>query len=203
MKPFPKRNLVWVAFLIVLLAILIFSKNYFASNNESSTKEFNESTENIDSNIPADWKQYSNTNLGFSLQLPTSFGEIRDLTDEYNCLILFKESNNNFFEVRLFPDRDLDIGIKYGYLGAEIINNNINLGGVRGFEAISSTGYGDAGEQGSPYVTLFARHNGAIYNLTFYGDAELSPQEQQIFSSFEFQTKDPQSTCPYFKQQNS
>lgn len=137
------------------------------------------------------WKTYTNTSLGFFVQYPVSFAPTVELNDQYNRLTAFGASKTDTrFEVRLYKDTDPDMGVKYGFLGAEIASTKVKLGDIIGFQAVSATGYGDAGAQGNPYVEFAARHNGNVYHLIFYGDAIVSVEENKILSTFKFTTQD-------------
>ncbi len=138
-------------------------------------------------NVTAGWKTYTNVGLGFSLQYPDKFKPTLEENDNYNRIAVFGTSSDSYyFEVRLYKDTDPDIGVKYGFLDAEVISNTTKLGGIPGYNAMSTTGYGDAGGQGYPYVEFAARNNGSVYHLIFYGDASVSQEEYQILSTFKF-----------------
>ena len=129
---------------------------------------------------------YNNTKLGFSIQYPPSAKPSLELNDGTNRLTKFGKSTSNYFEVRIEKDENSDIGMGYGYLEASITSQNIKLGGIMGYEAISETGYGDAGGQSSPYVEFGARYNGDVYHLIFFGQPSVSKQDMEILSSFKF-----------------
>lgn len=132
--------------------------------------------------VTAGWETYSNASLGFSIKYPSNVRPTSESDDEYNRLTSFGSS----FEVRLEDDSFPDIGVIYGFLGSEVVSQEIKLGGITGYSAISETGYGDAGAQGRPYIEFGARHNGEVYHLIFYGDAILSAEESQVLSTFKF-----------------
>ena len=135
--------------------------------------------------VTAGWKTYTNANLGFSIEYPESIMPTLELNDQYNRLTTFGASEaNTTFEVRLQKDTDPKIGVAYGFLGSTVMSKNVPFGGVVGYEAVSATGYGDAGVQGLPYVEFGARKNGDVYHVIFYGDATMSEQENQILSTF-------------------
>jgi len=135
----------------------------------------------------ADWKTYTNVSLGFSVQYPLNLVPTLELNDQYNRLTSFGSSKTNTtFEVRLQKDTDSDLGIRYGFLGAKVISSNIKLGGIVGFQAVSTTGYCDGPGCGKPYVVFATRYGGDVYHLIFYGNTTVSTEENQILSTFKF-----------------
>lgn len=136
----------------------------------------------------ADWKIYTNKDLGFSIEYPNEIKPNTELNDRYNRLTGFGKLQDIYFDVRLIKDDNPDIGVKYGFLEAEIVSKDIKLGGVNGYKAVSKNGYGDveSPSKDSPYVEFAARHNGDVYHLIFWGNANVSAEEQQILSTFKF-----------------
>jgi hypothetical protein len=151
-------------------------------------KEAVKPIENIQADVAilSGWKVYTNTALGFSIKYPNGYEPGTELNDQYNRLTVFGEAREKYFEVRLEKDENPSADITYGFLGAEIVSNDIKLDGINGYKSVSTTGYGDAGHQGKPYVSFEARHNGDIYFITFIGDAIVSAEEQTILSTFKF-----------------
>ncbi|HMQ02195.1 MAG TPA: hypothetical protein PKD79_03995, partial [Candidatus Doudnabacteria bacterium] len=127
---------------------------------------------------------YTNSSLGFSIKYPSNATPSLELNDEHNRMTAFGQISGRYFEVRLHDDTDPDMGVKYGFLGAEITSTNTTVAGIRGFRAVSEAGYGDAGVQGSPYVNFGVRKNNLVYHVLFYGDANISAEEQAILQTF-------------------
>lgn len=142
-----------------------------------------------------DWKTYTNTGLGFSIEHPTDNVVQREFNDQYNRLVIFGTSNNDreFFEVRILKHENTG-GRLEGLWGAEIVSREEKMGGLVSVKSISKTGYGDAGGQGLPYVAYSTLKDGNVWNLAFYGDAMMSAQELQILSTFKFTS--PTSAVP-------
>ncbi len=132
------------------------------------------------------WNTYTNQSLRFSIQYPDDAAPSIKLNDANNRLTGFGVLPGKYFEVRLEKDTNLYIGVNFGYLDTEIKSKDIKLDGVAGYKAVSTTGYGDAGHQGPPFVEFGARYNGNVYHVIFYGDAEVSKEEQKILESFRF-----------------
>ncbi len=132
------------------------------------------------------WKIYSNNNLGFSIQYPPGTVLSEEFNDRYNRYVGFNKSNKPYFNVRIESDINSEMGVKYGKYDSIVVATNIKIGGQTGYKAISETGYGDAGQQGLPFVEFGVRYQGDIYHITFSGDAVVSEEEQNILSSFKF-----------------
>jgi hypothetical protein len=181
-----------VVILLAIIGYLVWGNNSQTDTlDQQNTAPNNNAIENNkDTQTPADsdsnWQVYTNNALGFSVEYPNDMPVNLELNDEYNRLVKFGSSDNKFFEVRLEKDTDPDVGKLYGFLGAEVSSEDVTLGGVKGFKAVSKTGYGDAGYQGSPYVVFAARLDGNVYHLIFYGDATVSAEENKILSTFKF-----------------
>lgn len=142
------------------------------------------------------WETYNNNSLGFSIKYPSDAKPSIELNDQdkLNRLTGFGKSTDKssgkllpgkykYFEVRLEEDTDPDVGIKYGgFLDSKLVSKDIKLDGVSGYKAVETVGY----DGGDPFVEFGARHNGDIYHIIFYGDVNVSEEEQQILSSFKF-----------------
>ncbi len=184
-------------FIIVFAILIIGIVGYFAFVKKSDLVtqqpvpapiKTDDLTKTPSSSIPkpddetADWETYTSNSLGFSIKYPDDAKPRIELDDQYNRLTGFGKLPGKSFEVRLYKDTDSD----NGFLGADKISKDIKLGGVNGYMAVSTTGYGDAGVRGVPYVGFAAEHNGNVYYLTFKGDSIVSKEEAQILSTFKF-----------------
>ncbi|MBI5470071.1 hypothetical protein HY968_01990 [Candidatus Kaiserbacteria bacterium] len=132
------------------------------------------------------WNTYTYKSLRFSIQYPSDAAPSIQLNDAYNRLSGFGVLPGKYFEVRLQKDTVPEMGVNFGYLDTEVKSKDVMIGGVRGYKAVSTTGYGDAGHQGSPSVDFGVRYGGDVYHIIFYGDAEISKEEQKILASFKF-----------------
>lgn len=133
----------------------------------------------------SDFKTYTNSSLGFSIKYPADIKPTLELNDEYNRLTMFGDVKGKHFEVRLQESTDSQMGVKYGFLGAEILSTSTMVGGVKGYTA-TSQGYADMGSKGVPYVDVGVKKGLNFYHLLFYGDQKLNDEEKEIISSFKF-----------------
>lgn len=163
-------------------------ESFQTSENQTNTIEPEQSIANNPktSDEASAWKTYTNKYLGFSIKYPTDAPPTLELNDENNRLTIFGKTPGRVFEVRLQEDIDKSMGVKYGYLGAEVTSTNTILGGIKGYTAISTTGYADMEAKGIPYVEVGAKKGLNFYHLIFYGDATLSKEEKSIIESFSF-----------------
>ncbi|MEK7217417.1 MAG: hypothetical protein AAB374_03030 [Patescibacteria group bacterium] len=184
-KHFLNKKFIITFVVLILLGVGAYAGIWYWENQQTAQEVAPTFTPRAD--VVSDWKMYTNVSLGFSIQYPTNLTPTLEINDQYNRLTSFGPSKTNTtFEVRLQKDTDPSMGIKYGFLGSEVTSTNIKLSGINGYEAISKTGYGDAGSQGQPYAEFAARHNGDVYHLIFYGDSVVSAEENQILSTFKF-----------------
>ncbi len=183
-----------MAIIIVVLVIVI---GYFTFSN-AIVKKFEQIVQQPTPKAETiGWETYNNSSLGFSIKYPSDAKPSIELNDQdkLNRLTGFGKSTDKsggkllpgkykYFEVRLYEDTDPTADVSLiTFLDAKVISKDIKLGGVSGYKAVLTAGY-DRGDD--PLVEFGARHNGDIYHLIFYGDINVSNEEQQILSTFKF-----------------
>lgn len=190
-SPLNKRLIIGLsAGIVILLAAVIYlftakqAVSPVVDNNQQTKNQ--EPAEDNNQTATTDWKTYTSNSFGFSIKYPEGYEPTMELNDQHNKLTVFGGDRADFFEVRIIKDQDKDMSVKYGYLGAQIETQDISLSNVKGYKAVSETGYGDAGFQGAPFVEFAVRRNDEVYHLNFYGDAVISEQENNILSAFKF-----------------
>lgn len=126
---------------------------------------------------------YQNDSLGFSLMLPTGATVNTEYNDERNKSVSFDGPVNLWVVLKESSNASAD----YSYLDFPPSNSTemFPAGQTTIFKA--PRGYGDGGESsGNPFIVYAIWHKGYYYNIIFFGNAELDPQERKVLESFKF-----------------
>ena len=190
-KPFPLNRILTII-TIVSLALTVF----FIYQNQQLQKKLDQIIQAQITPIPtlqvlippadptANWKTYKNSSLGFELKYPPSVQIDKEMDDQYNRAALFKGGNLSFeVELRKIPeDFILD---NYFFMDSPIKQKTI-LAGIPANVYEMPNGYCDGPSCSDPYIAIVAKKDSDLYAIIFYGDTQLSDDENQVLSTFKF-----------------
>jgi len=187
------NKLVLAVIVLLLLAGAAFGGYMMGKQNTPTPSPTPVVTSTPSSEPTSGWETYTNGELGFSIKHPREQYLIEEFNDEDNRLVVFSGDTENegpIFEVRTKSLSDVISNPQmfefnqYYYLDTQKTETT-EVDGRQTNVYKSKTGYCDATGCSRPYVS-YAVLNDDIYHITFFGDDEVSQEENQILSSFEF-----------------
>jgi hypothetical protein len=129
----------------------------------------------------ADWKVYTNYEYGFELQYPKYANyKVTPLVSSYR--IVFTGSSVNF---ELYIDKEsTELALEeYSYLNL-VKDSEATLGGQKALVFKAPQGYCKGSVCGLPFIAYSTKSEKNFYNLIFYGDTQLSKDEETILTNF-------------------
>lgn len=134
--------------------------------------------------LMADWKTYKNESLGFELEYPASIQIDKELDDQFNRLVIFKGGDLDF-EVRLRNNLNNVALDKYYFMDTPI-KRKTTLASKSANVYEMPSGYCDGPSCSKPYIAIVTERDSTFYCVSFFGDIQLSEEENQILSTFKF-----------------
>jgi len=130
------------------------------------------------------WKNYTSTDFGFSINIPSEVKVDRLTNDKYNRAVSFEDNRGGFVVMLRTIYEGFDLN-KYYYMDMEP-DHKVLLDGVEANVYIASNGYCDGPGCSKPYISFVTVNGNNIYHFSFHNRTTITDIDKKILDSFKF-----------------
>lgn len=134
------------------------------------------------STVPADWKTYTNEQFGFSFKYPSELTKEKDNVSNQATDVVFKKGSDTTMIIRIYSGSNDGHGGATYFEVARSAQKTFPAGTSDEFVFPNGNGFGET----RAYIAERFIKNSVVYAFEFYGKTQLSDQDSQILSTFQF-----------------